>query len=58
MKIDTDIELWIGDSGPEKYRVIIKVEAIKDYGTKKELIVNNEDTKRRLFKKFIETELV
>ena len=53
MKIDTDMELWIGNIGPEKYRLVVTVSAIKNYGTKNEVVVENEDTKKHLLDKFI-----
>ena len=56
MKIDTDLELWKGDIGPQKYRLIITVEAIRDYGTDKEMIVKNEITKRQLLERWIQNE--
>jgi len=56
MRIDTDIELWEGNAGPQKYRVVITLEATKDSGTDKSRKINNENTKRLLLEKFIKNE--
>jgi len=52
MKIDTDYTLWEGNIST-KYRLIITIDAIRDYGTEKEMIVVNESTLKYLFDKYL-----
>jgi len=53
VRIDTDMECWDGNIGPQKYRFIIDVKVIRDYGTDKEIIVENNDKKKQLLEKWI-----